>query len=121
MVRRIRAIAAIKGRLQFTEGDGFDVIRDYLDNSGAAFFIDPPYTAGGKRAGRRLYTHSEIDYERLFALMASARGRFLMSYDGADEVLDLARRHAFHVSTVPMKNTHHEKKLELLISDQPLA
>jgi DNA adenine methylase len=97
------------------------LIQECLDDPGAAFFIDPPYTAGGKRAGRRLYIHSEIDHELLFALMARARGRFLMSYDGADEVLKMARRHAFHVFTVPMKNTHNEIKFELLISDQPLT
>lgn len=121
LVRRIRAIRAIGGRLHFVEGDGFEVIQEYLKEPKAAFFIDPPYTAGGKRAGRRLYTHNEIDHELLFTLMAKVRGHFLMTYDGADEVLEMARHHGFHASTVPMKNTHHEKKLELLISDQPLT
>ena len=121
LVRRIRAIGAIKDRLRFVEGDGFELIKECLDDPRATFFIDPPYTAGGKRAGRRLYVHSEIDHELLFAFMARAQGRFLMSYDGADEVLQMARRHAFHVSTVPMKNTHNEIKFELLISDQPLT
>lgn len=121
LVQRIRAIRALADRLHFIEGDGFAVIQEYLDDPEAAFFIDPPYTAGGKRAGRRLYTHNELDHERLFAVMATTRGRFLMSYDSADEVLNLAQRHGFCVSTVPMKNTHHEEKLELLITDRPLA
>lgn len=121
LVRRIRAIQAIADRLHFIEGDGFEVVQQYRDDLEAAFFVDPPYTAGGKRAGRRLYTHSEIDHERLFALMASVRGHFLMTYDDAHEVLDMAQRYSFCVATVPMKNTHHEKKLELLITDRPLA
>jgi len=121
LVRRIRAIQTIADRLHFVEGDGFEAIEQYHDDPTAAFFVDPPYTAGGKRAGRRLYTHSEIDHERLFSLMASARGRFLMSYDDADEVLDMARRHGLCVSEVPMKNTHHDEKFELLITDRPLA
>jgi DNA adenine methylase len=121
LVQRIRAIRSLADRLHFIEGDGFAVLQEYLDDPEAAFFIDPPYTAGGKRAGRRLYTHNELDHERLFAMMATAQGRFLMSYDNADEVLDLAQRHGFCVSTVPMKNTHHEEKLELLIADRPVA
>jgi DNA adenine methylase len=32
----------------------------------AVFFIDSPYTAGGKRAGSRLYTHFEVDHEKTF-------------------------------------------------------
>lgn len=121
LVQRIRAIGAIADRLHFVEGDGFEAIQEHLDDPEAAFFVDPPYTAGGKRAGRRLYIHNEMDHERLFAMMASVRGHFLMTYDSADKVLDMARRHGFCVSTVPMKNTHHERKLELLITDRPLA
>lgn len=120
LVRRIMAIQAIAHRLHFVEGDGFEAIQQYQDHAKAAFFVDPPYTAGGKRAGRRLYTHSEIDHEQLFALMASVQGHFLMTYDDADEVLAMARRYGFCVSTVPMKNTHHERKFELLITDRPL-
>ena len=79
------------------------------------FFIDPPYTAGGKRAGSRLYTHSEVDHERLFTLCESLCGDFLMTYDNADEVRALADQHGFQTKAVPMKNTHHAEMAELLI------
>ncbi len=43
------------------------------------YFIDPPYTAAGKKAGTRLYTRYQVDHEKLFALAASVRGDFLMT------------------------------------------
>ena len=81
----------------------------------AVFVIDPPYTAGGKSAGSRLYTHSEVDHERLFALCEKLPGDFLMTYDNAEEVLALAKRHGFETKPVAMKNTHHVEMNELLI------
>jgi len=77
--------------------------------------VDPPYTAGGKKAGKRLYTHNEIDHEGLFALMAAVRGSVMMTYDDAPEVREMAQRHGFRIETVPMKNTHHAIIQELLL------
>ena len=79
------------------------------------FFIDPPYTAGGKSAGSRLYTHCEVDHERLFAVCEKLRGDFLLTYDNAEEVCALAERHGFATKPVAMKNTHHAEMNELLI------
>ena len=87
----------------------------YADDANAFFFVDPPYTAGGKKAGARLYTHNEIDHEGLFALMASVRGSVMLTYDDAPEVRSMAERHGFRIEPVPMKNTHHEVIRELLI------
>jgi DNA adenine methylase len=113
--RRILDIVAIRERLTFLEGDGLDVMRRHADDDGAAFFIDPPYTAAGKKAGSRLYTKSELDHEALFALAGALRGDFLMTYDDAEGVRALAHRHGFATRTVAMKNTHHAKMTELLI------
>ena len=91
----------------------------YASQKQAAFFIDPPYTAGGrsgKRAGTRLYTHHELDHERLFELAAGVAGTALLTYDDAPDVRALAARHSFHVECVAMKNTHHAKLTELLIA-----
>ena len=79
------------------------------------FFIDPPYTAGGKRAGSRLYTHNIVDHARLFSICEELRGEFLLTYDNADEVRALARRHGFEAKPIAMKNTHHAEMTELLI------
>ncbi|MFH0811107.1 MAG: hypothetical protein V2A77_11680 [Pseudomonadota bacterium] len=94
-------------------------MQDYFRRKRTAFFVDPPYTVGGvngKRAGKRLYTHHEIDHERLFSTAARVAGDILMTYDDSPDVRDLASRHSFEVRSVAMKNTHHAKMTELLIS-----
>ena len=115
LVRRINALQTMRGRITFAHADAFDVVRQYADDPDAFFFVDPPYTAGGKNAGKRLYTHSEIDHGNLFALMASVRGSVMLTYDDAPEVRLMAKQHGFRVEEVPMKNTHHAVIHELLI------
>jgi DNA adenine methylase len=115
IAKRITNIELVASRLRFVQGDAFEIIAEHRKDRNTVFFIDPPYTAGGKRAGSRLYTHSEIDHEHLFTLCESLHGDFLMTYDNADEVRALAERHGFETKAVPMKNTHHAEMAELLI------
>lgn len=115
LARRIRDIATVSDRMTFIEGDAFSEIAKHRDNPDAVFFIDPPYTAGGKRAGSRLYAHSEIDHARLFHECEQLTGEFLMTYDHTPEVLSLAHRHGFATRAIAMKNTHHAEISELLI------
>lgn len=112
---RIRNIGHIASRIKFLQGDALENLACRLNERDAVFFIDPPYTAGGKSAGSRLYTHSEIDHECLFSLCEKLRGDFLMTYDNAEEVRTLAKQHGFETKPVAMKNTHHAEMNELLI------
>jgi DNA adenine methylase len=113
--RRISAIVKLRRRISFTEEDGLDALERYEKQSDCVYFIDPPYTAGGKRAGRRLYRFCDIDHERLFEIVASLHGDFLMTYDDAPEVRYLAEKHGMQTELVAMSNTHHAKMTELLI------
>lgn len=113
--RRIRAIADIRDRIEFIHGDGIESIRSYNTLKDAAMFIDPPYTAAGKKAGTRLYKHFELDHERLFAEVSKLQGDVLLTYDNAPELTELAFRYGFDTRTICMKNTHHAKMTELLI------
>ena len=115
IARRIRAIESVAFKVNFIHGDGFKVMEKFSERSDVVFFIDPPYTAGGKRAGSRLYHHFDINHDRLFALCKRIRGDFLMTYDNADEVQRMAEKYGFETKPVPMKNTHHAKLDELLI------
>jgi DNA adenine methylase len=119
LANRIRAIAQVRNRIQFTQCDALDLTCQFVSLADAAFFIDPPYTAGGKKAGKRLYTFNELDHGRLFSLLAQARGPALITYDDAPEPLALALHHGFSVEKVAMSNTHHSTMLELLITKQP--
>ena len=121
LATRIRAIGSYADRIDFIHGDGMNLIDLSKDSPTTAFFIDPPYTAAGKRAGRRLYNHNEIDHEDLFERMATVRGSFMMTYDESDEIIRMARGHRFCLSKVPMKNTHHDLLYELLITSSELS
>jgi len=113
--RRILDIVQIRDRLEFTQSDGLTSFTQYAADSKAVFFIDPPYTVAGKRAGSRLYKYSEVNHEELFRLSSKLVGDFLMTYDDEVEVRDLAKRYGFEVRTVAMKSTHHVAMNELLI------
>jgi DNA adenine methylase len=113
--KRIRNIAFVRSKITFIKGEGIEAIRKHAPRKSAVFFIDPPYTAAGKRAGTRLYSHSELDHERLFLESSHIQGDFLMTYDAAQGVVKMAKAHEFQVDTVSMKNTHHSTMQELLI------
>jgi DNA adenine methylase len=109
--KRIRAILEVKPWVRFEQGDGVEAIRDNADRTDAVFFIDPPYTV----AGRRLYTYNQVNHAEIFDILAGARGDFLMTYDDAAEIRQLAARHGFDTDLVPMKSTHHAEMKELVI------
>src|SRR5437660_7194859 len=90
LARRIAAINAAKNKIEFLHKDAFDVIPKFLRGKSAAFLVDPPYTAGGKSAGKRLYFHSSIDHNSLFDLVERAAGEVMLTYDDAKEVRDLS-------------------------------
>jgi len=52
----------------------------------------------------------------LFLECSKTQGDFLMTYDNTQEVVDLASRYGFCTKAIAMKNTHHAKMTELLIS-----
>lgn len=113
--RRILALGQLRDRIKVVHGDAFATIKKYRENPKAAFFVDPPYTAGGKKAGRRLYNYFELDHERLFHELASVRGDLLITYDDADGVKAMAEANGLNYRLIAMKNTHHANMSELLI------
>jgi len=115
LAKRLCAIDLYRHRITFERTDGLQLIERYKNASDYIFFIDPPYTAGGKRAGSRLYTHSKLDHEALFRSCVSLKGDFIMTYDNAEEVRQLAKRHGLQTKLIPMKNTHHAEMTELII------
>lgn len=115
IARRILDIGGIRDRIEFIQGDGLNFMRQHVEQSNAVFFIDPPYTAAGKKAGTRLYTYNELDHEELFTVAGTLYGDFLMTYDNAEGVRVMALRHGFDMVAIPMQNTHHAEMDELLI------
>ena len=114
LARRILTLHAHRERVTVIHGDGLAQL-PRLDTPTTASLFDPPYTAGGKSAGSRLYRHSELDHEKLFALAAELSGSFLMTYNDAPEVRAMATRRALNCRAVAMKSTHHAQLTELIV------
>jgi DNA adenine methylase len=51
----------------------------------------------------------------LFDVARQLKGDFLMTYDDASMVKELADRYGFQVEPISMSGTHHTKTTELLI------
>jgi DNA adenine methylase len=115
LAKRINDIKHVLSRLRFEQGDAFDILNRHKEDLDVVYFIDPPYTAGGKNAGRRLYKHFSIDHDLLFKQCSELAGDFIMTYDNSDEVKNLARRYSLQAKPIPMKNTHHAEMTELVI------
>jgi DNA adenine methylase len=115
LARRIRDITAYASRIEFITGDGLPVIKQYANQSRTVLFADPPYTAGGKNAGSRLYKSSTIDHAHLFQLTKGFKGDVLLTYDDSPEVRDLASESGLMLRPITMRSTHHSKMQELLI------
>ena len=90
------------------EGGAFDILDKYKNNSDACFFIDPPYSV----AGKRLYTHYDIDHELLFKNVSELQGKFLLTYDNTEYIRNLAEKYHLEYATIPMKTTLHCEKEE---------
>lgn len=110
---RIVAIGHYKEKIFFSSGDAFDILEQNKDDVNAYFFIDPPYTV----AGKRLYTHFDIDHEKLLMLTARLKGKYMLTYDNTPEIRQLADKYNLQYRTIPMKTTLHYEKHEIIISD----
>ena len=116
LTKRLRDITRHMDRIGFCETEGMKLLQALSGVRGSVVFVDPPYTAGGKRAGKRLYACNEMDHSRLFAMLSDSGADFLMTYNRAPEIESLVRKHGFHAVQVLMKNTHHARIPELVIT-----
>jgi DNA adenine methylase len=115
LAKRFSALHVVRHRLSVICEDALQCTKIYQKDPHCVFFIDPPYTAGGKKAGKRLYSFCDLDHEALFKFSAAIKGDFMMTYDIADEVFTLAKNYQLDTRLIPMKNTHHAEMTELLI------
>lgn len=115
LAKRLLNLRHVAARIDFRCGDGLEVMQDFATNQDSVYFVDPPYTAGGKKAGQRLYKHYNLDHELLFTVCESLKGDFLITYDNAEEVKRMARNHGFQMRLIPMTNTHHATMEELVV------
>lgn len=116
LANRIALIREMRSRLSFSQGDAFEAIEANRDS---IMFVDPPYTAGGKSAGARLYRHHIIDHENLFEIIKRNPFPALITYDDSNEVRAMADRYGFRVAEIDMWSSHHKALKELCIFKEP--
>lgn len=114
--KRIRAIHELKSRIDFVEGDGIAVMETFMHDETNVIFVDPPYTAPGKRAGHRLYVHWDVDHESIFRIASEGKADMLLTYDNEPGARELSQRFGLQKREVSMQNTHLAKMKELLIA-----
>ncbi len=115
LAKRLSALHIIRHRLTILCDDALKCTDSYKNEKNCVFFVDPPYTAGGKSAGSRLYTFFSLDHNALFEFCANLAGDFVMTYDIAPEVIALSEAHHFQTRLISMKNTHHAAMTELIV------
>ena len=124
LLNRLSAIEQHADRLSFAQGNGLEMLDEMIafwGEASTAVFADPPYTTGGgKRAGRGLYNHHEVDHNRLFAQLANSGVAFLMTYDISPEVVDLVDRYGFHAVKVEPRTAKHRTVPEILVTRTPV-
>ena len=122
IVKRLDEIGKHADRIGFCETEGTQLLKSLLDRSttDTVAFVDPPYTARRKRGDRRLYAQNEVDHPALFEILGRSGAEFLMTYDYAPPIVELTEKHRFNVVQVTMKNTHHAKVPELVITSRPV-
>ena len=123
LVSRLQEIEKHAERFSFYEGDSMRILEPLLRGweQDAAVFVDPPYTGkGGKGAGSRLYNHWSIDHALLFEILDRSRSNFLMTYDGAQEIVDLIHKHNFYAVRVEMNSAHYRPLSELIVTREKL-
>ena len=116
LAKRFINLDFVANRIDFRCEDGLKIIREFAPQRDVVYFIDPPYTAGGKKAGKRLYKYCEIDHEELFRICESLKGDFVITYDNAEEVKQMMRTQGFEMKLISMITTHHAAMKELVIS-----
>ncbi len=115
LYKRILEISAERKKITFIQQDAFQVLGTYFHQKEAVWLLDPPYTLGNKKAGRRLYKHSEIDHDKLFEFASNLSAEFLMTYENDEKVVELALKRNFDILPISMKSRQHAEMTELLI------
>jgi DNA adenine methylase len=96
VVPNLRHVYQMRDRITLIHGDGLEVMRAHAADQAVGCFSDPPYTADSTSKGHSLYPHHRLDHKRLFSILATWHGPWLMTQDNSRLVRRLALCHRFH-------------------------
>lgn len=111
LAKRIESIYSLRSQIEFREGDGLEAIEEYCTHKSAAVFADPPYT----KAGKRLYSHWQLDHQGFLQRLSQIKGNFLITYDDTEEVRAWADKSKIQWTQIAMRTTGHSLKQELVL------
>jgi DNA adenine methylase len=119
LASRIESIQKLRGKIDFIEGDGIEVLASFRHSNTAVAFIDPPYFAEGKGAGKRLYRLFDVSAERVFYETNKFSGPAMLTYHRSALIRRLADANGMSCHQVGVRTTHDKLRRELLILKKP--
>jgi DNA adenine methylase len=102
-------IFSMREKISLTNGKGEEILQSVNDSS--MVYVDPPYI----NQGEKLYRHGKLDHQFLMDSLSKRKGNWIASYDNAPESFSFAQKHNYKI--VSSRNTGHQKRDELLISN----
>lgn len=115
LAKRIESIHALRNKITIIQGDGLETLKKFSSTPNTAAFIDPPYVAKGKGAGLRLYTHYDVDCQKLFAAVSNFTGPVIVTYHRSEVVQREAKAVGLECRSVSMHTAHTVAKRQLMI------
>ena len=115
LAQRVESTHALRAKLTFDPRDGLEVLRSFSTKPRAIAFVDPPYVVKGRGAGRRLYTHCDVDCEKLFEIVKRFLGPMIITYHRSVIIERLADAAGIERHTVTMQTGHTRSKRELIM------
>jgi DNA adenine methylase len=111
---RITSTNALRNKVTFVQRDGLEVLKEFAKRTRVVAFIDPPYVVNGRGAGRRLYTHHNVDCDELFEIVRTFAGAIVMTYHRSVVVERLAGAAGLERHTITVQTGHTRPKRELI-------
>jgi site-specific DNA-methyltransferase (adenine-specific) len=115
VVENIRRVYAMRDRIKVIKGDGLEVIGQYVHDPNVGCFADPTYTADVKSKGHTLYRYHKLNHQKLFSILASWHGPWLLTEDNTRMVRNLASSYRFSSKRIRMVTGENKKKNELVL------
>jgi DNA adenine methylase len=115
LAKRIESIHALRKKLTFIHGDGLQTLRDFTATPHTVAFVDPPYVVNGRGAGLRLYSHHNVDCNKLFEVARSFSGPMVITYHRSVVVSREAIAAGIESHTVNVHTAHMVSKRELIL------
>jgi DNA adenine methylase len=115
LANRVASTKALRHKVTFVQRDGLEVLKKFANHPRAVAFVDPPYVVNGRGAGRRLYTHHNVNCDELFKIIKSFRGPMIITYHRSVIVERLAKAAGIRRHTITVQTGHTRSKRELIM------